>query len=84
MNPILTNDNWNALTEGFRTRWWVAAVVAGVLCSGLIVYVAGADSVTEADIAVPAELPFARLDGSIVTRADLAGKPWVLMLWLPG
>jgi hypothetical protein len=33
---------------------------------------------------LPENLQLKTLDGQTLTREDLAGKPWVINLWVPG
>lgn len=72
------------MNERFRRHWWVPAVLFGLLFVAALAYTVNTESVVAVDFRLPADLPFKRIGGPAVTRADLAGRPWVLNVWLPG
>lgn len=71
-------ERWTAT---LRARWIEALLAAGGLV--FIVLVMLAEPVKRVDHPLP-ELPLDTLDGRALRRADFAGRPWIINVWLPG
>lgn len=66
-----------------RVAPWALAGLFGALALGFLAMLAS-EPVLAVDQPLPAALPLASLDGQPIAKADLVGRPWVILVWLPG